>query len=44
MDLEKVWKKLKNLFLLYLLDSHITDYIVDLTLASTMMGKSLGTH
>ena len=44
MDLTKVWKKRIDLFLAYLLDSNTTDDVVDLTRASTMMGKSLGTH
>ena len=39
-----MWKKGIDLFLAYLLDSNTTDYAVDLTRASTMMGKSLGTH
>ena len=33
-----------NLFLAFLLDSNTTDHLVDLTRASTMMGKRLGTH
>lgn len=43
MDLATVWKN-GNLFLAFLLDSNTTDYVVDLTRASSMMGKRLGTY